>query len=137
MVGYDIAPDASRFWPQHASKNIELHVGDFMERNQLIHDVVLVLDVIEHLTDPFSFLIRLREHGKQFVFHVPLDLSALSVAREKPLMYVREKVGHIHYFTKNLALAMLRECGYEIVDWRYGNRECRKTISGLIGWMNQ
>jgi hypothetical protein len=32
---------------------------------------------------------------------------------------VRNKVGHIHYFTKQLALSLLRESGYKIVDARY------------------
>jgi hypothetical protein len=32
---------------------------------------------------------------------------------------VREKVGHLHYYTKDLALATLRYAGYQIIDWRY------------------
>jgi SAM-dependent methyltransferase len=121
MVGYDIAPAASSFWPQHVSMNIDFHVGDFLELNRLKHNVVLLLDVVEHLTDPFSFLTKLREHGELFIFHIPLDLSSFSVLRETPLLHVRDKVGHIHYFTKGLALALLRECGYQIIDWRYTN----------------
>jgi hypothetical protein len=34
-------------------------------------------------------------------------------------MYARNKVGHIHYYTKDLALALLDECDYQIVDWFY------------------
>jgi hypothetical protein len=34
-------------------------------------------------------------------------------------MFVRKKVGHLHFYTKDLALETLRECGYTIVDWRY------------------
>ena len=30
-----------------------------------------------------------------------------------------QTVGHIHYFTKDIALAALSDCGYKIVDWRY------------------
>ena len=50
-------------------------------------------------------------------------------------MYVREKVGHIHYFTKNLALEMLRECGYEIVDWRYSNAYMSAPSRGWRTWL--
>ena len=82
-------------------------------------DVVLLLDVLEHLGDPFSFLERLRPHSRYAVFHIPLDLSAISVLRESPLLHVRERVGHIHYYTRKLALAMLEECGYEIIEARY------------------
>jgi len=31
----------------------------------------------------------------------------------------REKTGHLHYYTKDLALATLRDTGYKIIDWRY------------------
>ena len=31
----------------------------------------------------------------------------------------RKKVGHIHYFTKDIAIAMLEELNYEIVDYFY------------------
>ena len=34
-------------------------------------------------------------------------------------MKQREEVGHLHYFTKETALATLRDAGYEIVDWCY------------------
>jgi len=53
------------------------------------------------------------------VFHFALDPSALSVLREEPLLRVRSKVGHLHYYTRGLALALLAECGFEVIDWRY------------------
>jgi len=79
------------------------------------YEVILALDVLEHLQDPFEFLARLRGYAAHYIFHFPLDLSALSVAREAPLLHARTKVGHIHYYTKGLALSLLTECGYEIV----------------------
>lgn len=117
LTGFDIAPDAQRFWEQH--RGIEFRLGDFFSLSQCHYDVMLVLDVVEHLEHPFSFLARLRTHADHFVFHFPLDLSALSVLREKPLLYVRSKVGHLHYYTRRLALALLAECGFEVIDWRY------------------
>lgn len=119
LFGFDIAPDATRFWSQHASTNIKFTLGDFFELNQRSYELMLVLDVIEHLPNPFDFLTRLRSHAKHYMFHFPLDLSALSVLRETPLLYVRNKVGHIHYYTKNLALALLSESGYQVVDCFY------------------
>ena len=32
---------------------------------------------------------------------------------------MRNKVGHIHYFTKQLALSLLKESGYKIIDVSY------------------
>jgi SAM-dependent methyltransferase len=119
LFGYEIAGDASHFWSQHAQANIHFEVGDFFELNKRSFDVLLLLDVIEHLESPFDFLNRLREFASSFVFHIPLDLSALNVFREKPLLDSRLKVGHIHYFTKELALSLLSECGYDVLNWRY------------------
>jgi hypothetical protein len=119
LFGYDIAPDAARFWKDHEKANIHFRLGDFFELNERTYDVVLTLDVIEHVADLFAFLSRLRGAADHHVFHIPLDLSALSVLREKPLLEKREKVGHVHYFTKNLTLSLLRECDYDVVEWRY------------------
>jgi hypothetical protein len=94
-------------------------VGDFFQLNQRRYDVLLLLDVIEHLQDPFVFLDRLRHYADFFIFHIPIDLSAMNVLRERPLLKARRKVGHIHYFTKGLALALLGDCGYKILDWCY------------------
>jgi cyclopropane fatty-acyl-phospholipid synthase-like methyltransferase len=117
--GFEIAPDASKFWDQHASKNINFKVADFLIEETEQYDALLLLDVFEHVANPFDFLSRLNNRSKYFVFHIPLDLSAMSVVREKPLLYVRDKVGHIHYYTKGLALSLLKECGYNILDWSY------------------
>jgi len=119
LAGYDIAPGAAKLWPHHDAANIQFTVGDFLAANQNVVDVVLMLDVLEHLSDPFSYLDRLRAHGRYMVFHIPLDLSALSVLRESPLLHVREKVGHIHYFTRGLAIALLEDCGYRVIDASY------------------
>jgi hypothetical protein len=119
LFGYDIAADAALFWSKHKDANIRFRVGDFFNLNQRTYDMVMLLDVIEHLTDPFTFLSNLRDVAKHYVFHIPLDLSAVAVLREKPLLSQREKVGHLHYFTKGLALSFLGECGFEVVVWRY------------------
>ena len=119
LYGFDIAPDAARFWPQHALPNIEFRPGDFFAQGDEHYDLMLVLDVVEHVANPFEFLARLQGRAGHHIFHFPLDLSAINVLRKAPLMYVRNKVGHIHYYTKDLALALLEECDYRIIDWFY------------------
>jgi SAM-dependent methyltransferase len=133
--GFDIAPDASQFWKKHASKKIEFLVGDFLQSQTTHFDVLLLLDVIEHVANPFEFLSSLRGRADYYVFHIPLDLSAISVARETPLLLVRQKVGHIHYFTKGLALSLLEECGYQLIDWSYTGASLtapQSTWKGLL-----
>jgi SAM-dependent methyltransferase len=121
MVGFDVSPQLVGIWrrQQETGVEVEFRLGDFHELNKRTHDVVLMCDVFEHVRDPFTFLELAREHGLYFIFHIPLDLSALSVLRGVPLMNVRAKVGHLHSYTKDLALATLTDSGYQIIEWRY------------------
>jgi hypothetical protein len=118
-AGYEIVPDAGQFWDKHSGKEISFVIDDFLLANTPHFEALLLLDVLEHIPDPFAFLIALRERADYFVLHLPLDLSAASVLRERPLLAVRTSVGHIHYFTKGLALQLIQECGFEILDWSY------------------
>lgn len=121
FLGYDIAPSVIGFWHKHQTSNIKFVLGDFFELDSNHYDVVLLLDVLEHVADPHEFLLKLKTSSDYVVVHFPLDLSALSVLRESPLLHVRRKVGHIHSFTKGLALELLDECGYEVLDVQYTN----------------
>lgn len=138
LAGFDIAPAAQRFWPEATAGGIRFVLGDYLAMQEPVADVVLVLDVLEHLGNPWEFLSRLRDRSKLAVFHIPLDLSASSVLRERPLLHVREKVGHLHYFTRGLALAMLDECGWEVLEARYTgaaftapNRSLKTRLAGI------
>lgn len=62
---------------------------------------------------------KLRKKAQYKIFHIPLDISVSSVVRSKPILVARQKVGHLHYFTKETALATLSDNGYEIIDYFY------------------
>ncbi|MEI6066086.1 MAG: hypothetical protein WCP96_02005 [Methylococcaceae bacterium] len=107
-----------------------------------------MLDVFEHVRDPFTFLRESHRHAKKFVFHIPLDLSAMGIARKAPLLNARRGIGHLHYYTKDLALETLTDCGYQIIDWRYtGASQCSPNRSlktrfasiprQLASWVNK
>lgn len=117
--GYDVSPQAIELAASRARPGIEFHLDDPLGKPGHDYDVVLVADVIEHVEDYFGFVRGVKDLGTWKVFHVPLDLSAQSIARMWPIMNLRAGVGHIHYFTKDTALALLHDCGYEILDWRY------------------
>jgi len=119
LFGYDIAPAATRFWSRLDQQQINFVLGDFASINKREFDVILLLDVIEHVRDPMEFLAEMRMAARYFVLHIPLDLSAASVMRGTPLMDQRFRVGHIHYFTKQLALATVEESGYRVAHHEY------------------
>lgn len=91
--------------------------GDVQE----VFDLVLLLDVFEHVEDYMGFLRSLARLGRQFIFHIPLDMTVQMVLRDEPIMRVRRGVGHLHYFSRNTAFATLRDTGYEIQDWFYSD----------------
>ncbi len=120
MFGYDISPQVTQFWFNDKNSNpVTFQLGNFLEINTLKYDVLLMIDVFEHVRDPYTFLEKCRVHAKKFVFHIPLDLSASGVARKVPLVNARRSVGHLHFYTKDLALETLTDCGYKIIDWKY------------------
>jgi SAM-dependent methyltransferase len=115
FAGFDVSPQLAKFWARHPTIDFRT---DFFD-NQEVFDVLTMLDVFEHVRDPFTFLEGARKHARQFVFHIPLDLCAMNVARAAPLMTSRRQVGHLHFYTKDLALETLTDCGFHIVDWSY------------------
>lgn len=82
-------------------------------------DLLLCIDVLEHVEDYLGFLKDLRCKATNKMFHIPLDMSVQWVLRNRPILLAREQVGHLHYFTKETAIATLNDTGYAILDWFY------------------
>lgn len=119
LTGYEIAPYAFEKAKVRETERVKFVFGDATKQENASYDVVLVIDVIEHVEDYVSFIKKIKSVGKYKIFHIPLDISVQSVFRKTPIMGQRESVGHIHYFFKDSALATLKDCGYKIIDWRY------------------
>jgi cyclopropane fatty-acyl-phospholipid synthase-like methyltransferase len=119
LSGYEISPEAFRRAAQKQSSNTKFYLKDLLAETDLHFDLVLAIDVIEHVEDYISFIRKLRAFGTFTIFHIPLDLSAQSILRAWPISELRRNVGHIHYFFKQTALATLEDCGYTIVDHCY------------------
>lgn len=76
------------------------------------------MDVLEHVPDYFGFLRDLQRKAEYKIIHIPLDISVRTVLMGK-LSDFRAAYGHLHCFTKELALQMLSEVGYEVIDYVY------------------
>ncbi len=79
-----------------------------------VFDLLLCIDVLEHVEDYIGFLRDLRGRAEHTILHIPLDTSAQSVVRAEPLLDLRRRSGHLHYFTRDTALATLETAGYEV-----------------------
>ena len=120
--GYDISPQAIELSKRKANARLKFQLADIREEKDNFFDVILLLDVIEHLEDYFSFLRDLKTKSRYKILHIPLDLSVQAVIRKHGFNHVRQVYGHLHYFTKELALEMLTDVGYEVIDHCYTAR---------------
>lgn len=119
FVGYDISPHAIERAKSKHTDRTSFFLEDLVAAGKTDFDLLLVIDVIEHVEDYIAFIKSLKPIGRRKIFHIPLDLSAQSVFRQWPILNLRRDVGHLHYFFKESALATLRDCGYTILDHRY------------------
>ncbi len=120
--GYEISPQAFELSKTRANEKLHFNLLDIRKEEGAFFDLILVLDVIEHIEDYFSFLRDIRPKGQYKLLHLPLDLSVQSILRPNGLPGVRQAYGHIHYFTKSIALQMLKDVGYEVLDYFYAPR---------------
>ena len=134
-TGYDIAPDCVKLWEGRRGERLEFHCADLLALDRPPFDVALAIDVVEHIEDCFAFLRRLKEKGAYKMLHIPLEMNMLALLRERELPAVRGHVGHLHYFSKDTALALLKDCGYEVLDWRYTPASIRFAVVRKDRWL--
>jgi ubiquinone/menaquinone biosynthesis C-methylase UbiE len=117
-VGYDISPQALAMCQKLSRADLTFKLGDIREETDAHFDLILLMDVFEHLENYFTFLREIRTKAEYKVIHIPLDISVRTVLWGR-LSRFRAAYGHLHYFTKDVALEMLREVGYEVIDYVY------------------
>lgn len=113
LVGYEVAPAAFEMAQKRSTDRLSFSAGDAADYPETF-DLMLILDVVEHVADPVAFLASLRFKSPRALMLIPLDLSVQSVLRPQKLAEMRRRLGHIHYFTPETALATIQDAGYEI-----------------------
>jgi len=134
FFGYEISPNAYKICSQKANERFTFKLANLLDETNVRFDLVMAMDVFEHVEDYFGFLRKLRDKAQYKIFHIPLELSAQEVLRGKPLLNARRNVGHIHHFSKETALATLEDCGYTVLDHFYTSG---RTDLGGLGWKSQ
>lgn len=117
LCGYELSPQAYSLCKTREAKRVHYFNRNILE-DKSFYDVLLCIDVFEHVEDYIGFIKALRCRATFKIFHVPLDINVLSVMRDA-MMSERIRVGHLHYFTPKTAIATIADCGYEIVDVFY------------------
>lgn len=116
-VGYDIAPDATKFWENISNKEITFYHEDLLSKSEY-YDLLLMIDVFEHVDDYLGFIKKAGEKAEYKIYHIPLDISVLGFIKNRP-QSLRNSVGHIHYFFKDYAISSIEDSGQKIIDYFY------------------
>src|SRR5216110_590468 len=98
LWGYDISPQAIAFCTPKANERLHFKLADLLQEQNVFFELLLMLDVVEHLEDCFCFLRALKPKGRYKIFHFPLDISVQTVIRPDGLLHIRNAYGHIHYY---------------------------------------
>lgn len=119
FFGYEISPQAMALCQERANERLHFLCEDLAQADAPQFDLLLCIDVFEHVPDYMGFLQTVRGKARHKIFHIPLDMSAQWVLRGRPILRERDQAGHLHYFMKETALAALRDSGYTVLDSVY------------------
>jgi SAM-dependent methyltransferase len=123
FFGYDISPYAINIAKEKEKENIHFYNEDFIESKNLKYEILLVMDVFEHIENYLGFLKKLQGKGNYKIFHIPLEMSCRHIINSQSLLIkYRHQFGHLHHFSKDTAIETLKYCGYEIIDSFYTNK---------------
>lgn len=114
--GYDVHPYMSQLKEE---KDVRFYSGDFCTiAHEKIYDLAIMLDVIEHVPDPISFIHNVSKSARIIAFHIPLDDSLLSWVRNIQRGNLSHP-GHIIVLDASAALNLLTFSGLRIIDFAF------------------
>lgn len=121
LTGFDVSPQAIKLCEDIQDLNITFACSDLLDiDNSDYFDLLLAMDVFEHVPDYMGFLTKCRQKAKFKIYHIPLDIHVSSVLRNS-LTNARRSLGHLHYFTADTAIATLRDTGHSVIECIYTN----------------
>ncbi len=143
--GFDISPQAIEIAnDRHHGQDVSFICQDILKPgNSECFDVMLIVDVFEHVPDYLGFVERCQQKAKYKLYHIPLDIHVSSVFRNR-CTAGRKTLGHLHYFTADSAIASLEDTGHEIVDMAYTNAAVdlfwthptfKKAVANVPRWL--
>jgi SAM-dependent methyltransferase len=118
FTGYEVSPQAFALAQERTQDRLKFRLADCLGEPN-VFDLALCLDVFEHVDDYFGFLEAFRKKAKYKIFHIPLDISVSTIIRGYVLEKSWHQSGHIHFFTKEIALQALAKTGYTVRDYFY------------------
>lgn len=145
VTGIDLFdPPTNHFMQQFFRVNLE---NDDLPVDALSYDMVLMMDIIEHLSNPEQFLLKLRNETEADLVGSKAPVVVISTPN---IAFASIRLGlllgrfnyadrgilditHKRLFTSSSLRQMLIDCGYEIEEWRAVGPPFELVLSGSLG----
>jgi len=114
VKGYDVSPGIRKVKQTH--KNVQFVQGDFCKSEENV-DVVMLLDVVEHVIDPLGFLKSVGSHCKVLIIHFPLENHLSAALRNKFARGAPPE--HLLVLDAPAAVNLVAFAGLRIETWAY------------------
>ena len=135
QAGYDCyGADVSDYAVQYAKNNFSIPIQrasiDSMVYPEESFDVIIMLDIIEHLKDPLATLKNIKKFLKKdgiIIMQTPFDIYHWEIAMRSFL--AGEKIGsvepsaipmHLYFFTPRTSKQLAKDAGYKIKSFSTG-----------------
>lgn len=135
VTGLELSPYAVEF----IKKNQKTPIinKDFLraEFNEQSFDVVTLWDVIEHLYDPYSNLVKISKilkKGGIFMLRTG-DVSSLNAKIAGKRWFFYHLIDHIYFFSKDTIVKMLDKAGFEVLEVYYEEASFKNLQRWVIG----
>lgn len=130
LSGYDIAPNGIAKAKEQMGKapidRLHFEVGSVADINTKV-DYIFLMDVLEHVENPYQFLRELRGKAKYIFLHLPLENSlAHTLLGKRRQSY--QNFRHLHFFSWDSAQIMLKECRYKVIAYQFTGG-CRVSLN--------
>ena len=110
FVGYETSAEAFAICKTKEEANIHYKLDNLLSLD-VHYDLVMAINVLNHVTDYLGFLSQLRSKGEYKVFHIPLETTIYSVLRSTHFQKRNPAGIYKHSFSKETAICTLKGTG--------------------------
>ena len=128
FYGYEISKHAYELCQSKARQNVSFKTGNVFSDEHQKFEVAMAIDVFEHVEDYLEFLRKLNGLAKYKVYHIPLDLTLITILMPSRIKLRRKNSVIFITLRKRLLFAPFR-----IQDMKLSI--CSTLASRLIGIM--
>ncbi|GHT32212.1 hypothetical protein FACS1894214_3990 [Planctomycetales bacterium] len=120
--GFDISSDAIKLAKTRERERLTFEQSDFTQTDKHF-DVLLMLDVFEHVEDYYGFIRKCAAKADYVVFSIPLEYSVIKLLSKSYLFSESTRqYGHIHFFSTESALLTLQNAGLSVQDYHFTSK---------------